>query len=55
MVTKLEMNLVDSYVNNDGIVYSLMKYRETEGIKDIGVNYWNPGRTQEIHDRVLHL
>ena len=21
----------------------------------IGVNYWNKGRTQEIHDRVLHL
>ena len=42
-------------VNNYGIVYSLKKYRETEGKKDIGSNFWNYGRTQEIKDRVVHL
>lgn len=42
-------------VNNYGIVYSLEKYRETEGKKDIGSNFWNYGRTQEIKDRVVHL
>ena len=39
----------------DGIVYSPNKYRETEGIKDIGSNFWNQGRTQEIKERVVHL
>ena len=33
----------------------LNKYRETEGIKDIGTNFWNQGRTEEIKDRVLHM
>ena len=37
------------------IVYSPNKYRETEGIKDIGTQFWNQGRTEEIKDRVLHL
>ena len=41
--------------NNDGIVYSPNKYRETEGSKDIGTNFWNQGRTEEIKDRVLHI
>ena len=38
-------------------LYSLLpnKYRETEGIKDIGSNFWNQGRTQEIKERVVHL
>ncbi len=39
----------------DCIVYSPNKYRETEGIKDIGSNFWNAGRTQEIKERVVHL
>ena len=39
----------------DCIVYSPNKYRETEGIKDIGSNFWNQGRTQEIDERVIHL
>ena len=37
------------------IVYSPNKYRETEGSKDIGSNFWNAGRTQEIKERVLHV
>ena len=32
-----------------------LKYWETNGIKDLGSNYWNTGRTQEIKERVLHL
>lgn len=39
-------------------LYSLLpyqKYRETEGIKDIGLNDWNQGRTQEIKERYVHL
>lgn len=38
-------------------LYSLLpnKYRETEGSKDIGSNFWNAGRTQEIKERVLHV
>ena len=55
MEIKLGINLVDLPISNDGIVYSPNKYRETEGIKDIGTNYWNQGRTQEIKERVLHL
>ena len=43
-------------INSDNcIVYSLNKYRETEGNKDIGSHFWNEGRTQEIRDRVMHL
>ena len=37
------------------IVYSPNKYRETEGKKDIGSNFWNQGRTQEIKERVIHV
>lgn len=40
------------------VLYSLLpyqKYRETEGIKDIGLNDWNQGRTQEIKERYVHL
>jgi len=37
------------------IVYSPNKYRETEGIKDIGSHFWNAGRTEEIRDRFVHL
>ena len=38
------------------IVYSPHKYRETEGKKkDIGSNFWNQGRTQEIKQRYVHL
>ena len=37
------------------IVYSPNKYRETEGIKDIGSNFWNDGRTDEIAHRFVHL
>ncbi len=33
----------------------LLKYRETEGIKDIGNNFWNYGRTEEIKNRYVHL
>ena len=38
-----------------GIVYSPNKYRETEGIKDIGSNFWNDGRTDEIAHRYVHV
>ena len=55
MEIKLGINLVDLPINNDGIVYSPNKYRETEGIKDIGLNDWNQGRTQEIKERYVHL
>lgn len=37
------------------IVYSLCKYREIEGRKDLGDNFWNCGKTKEIKNRVLHL
>lgn len=33
----------------------VLKYRETEGIKDIGSQFWNQGRTQEIKERYVHL
>ena len=38
-------------------LYSLLpfKYYESKGIKDIGSNFWNQGRTQEIKERVIHL
>ena len=26
-----------------------------QGVKDIGSNFWNQGRTQEIRDRYVHL
>lgn len=56
MGTRTEMIKVNFVVNNKrGIVYSLNKYRETEGIKDIGSHFWNFGRTQEIKDRYVHL
>ena len=39
------------------IWYSLFpfKYVEKRGIKDLGSNFWNQGRTQEIAERKLHL
>ena len=55
MEIKLEMKKVNFVINKYCIVYSPNKYRETEGIKDIGTNQWNYGRTQEIADRVVHL
>ena len=56
MVVKVEMKKVNFVANNKyGIVYSLSKYRETEGIKDIGSHFWNYGRTQEIKERYVHL
>ena len=39
----------------EGIVYSPNKYRETEGIKDLGEKYWNKGKTREISERFVHL
>ena len=50
----------DNFVINNNnnkycIVYSPNKYRETEGVKDIGSQFWNYGRTNEIKDRVCHL
>ena len=32
-----------------------LKYQETEGVNDIGDNWWNPGKTAEINERVKHL
>ena len=55
MEIKLGINLVDLPISNDGIVYSPNKYRETEGIKDIGSHFWNYGRTEEIKERYVHL
>lgn len=37
------------------IVYSPKKYRETEGKKDLGSNFWNKGKTKEISQRVTHI
>lgn len=37
------------------IVHSLNKYWETEGIKDIGTNFWSQARTNDIKDRYVHL
>ena len=45
----------ESINNAEGIVYSAKKYRETDGIKDLGDNFWNEGRTKEIQSRVLHI
>jgi len=46
----------ESVINNaEGIVYSVKKYRETDGSKDLGDNFWNEGRTKEIQSRVLHI
>jgi hypothetical protein len=33
----------------------VLKYSERNGIKDLGDNFWNKGKTQEIKERVLHL
>ena len=43
------------FINNNCIVHSPNKYRETEGRKDIGANFWNQGRTDEINNRFVHL
>ena len=51
----LKEDSVENNSNNDGIVYSPNKYRETEGRKDIGTNFWNQGRTEEIRDRETHI
>ena len=59
MEIKLEIIKGSSAINNNNnkycIVYSPNKYREIEGIKDIGSQFWNHGRTNEIRDRVCHL
>lgn len=59
MVIRVEMKkgnfVTNKIVNNYGIVYSPKKYRETKGAKDIGSQFWNHGRTNEIRDRKLHL
>lgn len=42
--------------NKNRIVQSTpFKYQETRGIKDIGTNFWNKGRTDEIAHRYVHL
>ena len=33
----------------------MLKYYENSGIKDLGQNFWNQGRTREIYNRVLHI
>ena len=33
----------------------MSKYYENSGIKDLGQNFWNLGRTWDIHDRVVHI
>ena len=33
----------------------VLKYRETEGSKDIGTHFWSQGRTDEIRNRYVHL
>ena len=33
----------------------LLKYLEREGTKDIGTNFFNQGRTDEIRNRYVHL
>ena len=33
----------------------MLKYCESNGINDLGENFWNKGRTQEIKERVLHV
>ena len=58
MEIKQEMKKVNLHINDNKIRwYSLLpiKYLEREGIKDIGTNFWNQGRTEEIAERVLHL
>ena len=44
----------DTYVI---IWYSLFpfKFREIEGMKDVGTNFWNVGKTQEIASRYISL
>ena len=35
--------------------YLVLKYGESQGIKDLGDNFWNEGKTKEIKARVLHI
>lgn len=51
----LETNMGNIAINDNVQSTPVLKYRETEGIKDIGTQFWNQGRTEEIKDRVLHL
>jgi len=32
-----------------------LKYDESQGRKDIGTQFWNQGRTEEIKERCVHL
>ena len=32
-----------------------LKYLERGGVCDLGDNFWNKGRTQDIGDRYIHL
>ena len=36
------------------VLYSLILY-ETIGSNDLGSNFWNQGRTEEIKERYVHL
>lgn len=51
----LEISMENIAINDNVQSTPVLKYRETEGIKDIGTQFWNQGRTEEIKDRVLHL
>lgn len=58
MEIKQEMKKVNLHINDNKIRWDSLlpiKYLEREGIKDIGTNFWNQGRTEEIAERVLHL
>ena len=51
----LEISMENIAINDNVQSTPVLKYRETEGRKDIGTQFWNQGRTEEIKDRVLHL
>jgi hypothetical protein len=55
MAIKLEINWEGFVINKRYSLFPFFKYRETEGIKDVGTNFWNEGKTQEIASRYVHL
>lgn len=54
MAIKQEIDWEDFVINKR---YSLFpfKYYENRGIKDVGTNFWNAGKTQEIASRYCSL
>jgi len=50
----MEIIYIFNYINKRYSLFPL-KYYENRGIKDVGVNFWNDGKTQEIASRYKHI